>query len=206
VLIKEINAIKGDGDGPSLESLGISIQELQNEDSTLHSKIDSVITNVNTNENKLSEIEIDIDSVKQDINDNYVTKNYIQDSNNDFIFVKQSEYDFYKELLEKEIITENIKTDSVFLNNVKLKSENNRLQYDDKEIAFDQDIPNITILSQEEYDKIETPDENVYYYTYDSDINLATKDDIQKLNDKILELELKIAKLEATLKTLLPEE
>lgn len=116
---------------------------------------------------------------------------------------------------EETIIQEEVTSESV------LTSEENKLYHNGKLIALNEEIPVIEILSQSEYDNI--PKENIdpkkYYYTYDdtgdinngyvtkdyvdtivvlrSDIYAIVREITNPLQERIQQLESKVAELEA---------
>ena len=186
LLISEINNIKGNGNNPSLESLNISIQELQTKDEQFKERIDEIlIKHEDIEQGRLVNVEKEVSKVKEDLS-NYVTKDYIQDSSNDFIFVKNSEYQQdqkeFKESLANQIESKEIVTETVVLKGKPITIVEDRLQIDSKTLAELEDIPIIEVLPQSEYDnkKLEEIDEDTYYYTYDGEVRLVTSTDLSK--------------------------
>ena len=116
---------------------------------------------------------------------------------------------------EETIIQEEVTSESV------LTSEENKLYHNGKLIALNEEIPVIEILSQSEYDNIpkEDIDPEKYYYTYDdtgdinngyvtkdyvdtivvlrSDIYAIVREITNPLQERIQQLESKVAELEA---------
>lgn len=186
LLISEINNIKGNGNNPSLESLNISIQELQTKDEQFKERIDEIlIKHENIEQGRLIDVEKEVSKVKEDLS-NYVTKDYIQDSSNDFIFVKDSEYQQdqkeFKESLANQVESKEVVTETVVLKGKPITIVEDRLQIDSKTLAELEDIPTIEVLPQSEYDnkKPEEIDEDTYYYTYDGEVRLVTSTDLAK--------------------------
>ena len=186
LLISEINNIKGNGNNPSLESLNISIQELQTKDEQFKERIDEIlIKHEDIEQGRLVDVEKEVSKVKEDLS-NYVTKDYIQDSSNDFIFVKDSEYQQdqkeFKESLANQVESKEIVTETVVLKGKPITIVEDRLQIDSKTLAELEDIPTIEVLPQSEYDnkKPEEIDEDTYYYTYDGEVRLVTSTDLAK--------------------------
>ena len=186
LLISEINNIKGNGNNPSLESLNISIQELQTKDEQFKERIDEIlIKHENIEQGRLIDVEKEVSKVKEDLS-NYVTKDYIQDSSNDFIFVKDSEYQQdqkeFKESLANQVESKEVVTETVVIKGKPITIVEDRLQIDSKTLAELEDIPTIEVLPQSEYDnkKPEEIDEDTYYYTYDGEIRLVTSTDLSK--------------------------
>ena len=186
LLISEINNIKGNGNNPSLESLNISIQELQTKDEQFKERIDEIlIKHEDIEQGRLVDVEKEVSKVKEDLS-NYVTKDYIQDSSNDFIFVKDSEYQQdqkeFKESLANQVESKEVVTETVVLKGKPITIVEDRLQIDSKTLAELEDIPTIEVLPQSEYDnkKPEEIDEDTYYYTYDGEVRLVTSTDLAK--------------------------
>lgn len=186
LLISEINNIKGNGNNPSLESLNISIQELQTKDEQFKERIDEIlIKHEDIEQGRLIDVEKEVSKVKEDLS-NYVTKDYIQDSSNDFIFVKDSEYQQdqkeFKESLANQVESKEVVTETVVIKGKPITIVEDRLQIDSKTLAELEDIPTIEVLPQSEYDnkKPEEIDEDTYYYTYDGEVRLVTSTDLAK--------------------------
>lgn len=186
LLISEINNIKGNGNNPSLESLNNSIQELQSKDEQFKERIDEIlIKHEDIEQGRLINVEKEVSKVKEDLS-NYVTKDYIQDSSNDFIFVKNSEYQQdqkeFKESLVNQVESKEIVTETVVLKGKPITIAEDRLQIDSKTLAELEDIPIIEVLPQSEYDnkKPEEINEDTYYYTYDGEVRLVTSTDLSK--------------------------
>lgn len=186
LLISEINNIKGNGNNPSLESLNISIQELQIKDEQFKERIDEIlIKHEDIEQGRLIDVEKEVSKVKEDLS-NYVTKDYIQDSSNDFIFVKNSEYqqdqNEFKESLANQVESKEVVTETFVLKGKPITIVENRLQIDSKTLAELEDIPIIEVLPQSEYDnkKPEEIDKDTYYYTYDGEVRLVTSTDLSK--------------------------
>jgi hypothetical protein len=103
LLMAEVQAIKGNGVSPSLESLNQSIETLQNKDSEFKDRVDEILVKYeDIEQGRLVKAEKEIISVKDSL-DKYVTKEYIQDSENDFIFVKENDYNLDKETFASEL-------------------------------------------------------------------------------------------------------
>ena len=191
LLMAEIKSIKGDGTSPSLESLNQSVEELQLEDDKLKERVDEVLISCEgVEQGRLVDAERNINEVKDSLN-NYVTKEYIQDSENDFIFVKEDDYNSDKEefqqQLAEQVSTKEVVTDAVSLGGKKLEGTDKRLQYNAVEVANLEDIPEIQILTQEEYDNLPESDikDDVYYYTFDGDNIYVTKNELDRTSARL---------------------
>ena len=186
ILSQEIAKIKGSVDGPSIDSLSKSIETLEAEDSVIHERI-NVILDSDGASGRIVTLESDLADVKKSLDD-YVTKEDLQDSENDFIFVNKDTYTedwtTYKTevaaKLETQLVsTVSIQTDSVTLGENTLVDSEQGLQYNDQTIALAKDVPNVQVMSKSEYESLgESVDETTYYYTYDDNESLATKTDL----------------------------
>lgn len=192
ILLSEINNIKGNGNNPSLESLNNSIQKLQTKDEQFKERIDEIlIKHEDIEQGRLVDVEKEVSKVKDDLN-NFVTKDYIQDTSNEFIFVKDSDYQQdqkkFKESLASKVETEEVVTNTVTLQGKAITIQEDRLTVDSKIIAEVNDIPVIEVLPQKEYDALEKVGnikEETYYYTYDGEVRLITNEDLKKESDKL---------------------
>lgn len=193
LLKKEINAIKGDVDGPSLGTLGTSIVELQ-------SKTQALESNTQTNSDRIEDLETDISGIEQSLS-KYVTKTELQDETQEFIFVKTSEYEKDKNIFSQqwaskveteEVITTDLNTTNFNLNNTEIKIVDEYLTIDDNPVAFSEDLIKVEVLTQSDYNNKEAQgeiDAEVYYYTYEDENPMVTKAELQKALDRISTLE-----------------
>ena len=192
LLKKEIENIKGNGNNPSLESLNKSIQELQTKDEAFKARVDEILIKADeVEQGRLVNVENEVTKVKDSLSD-YVTKDYIQDESNNFIFVKDSQYQQdkteLKESLATKIATKEVITDSFKLQEKALQIKDNKLQLEESVIASIDDIPVMEIIPQTEYDRRSEAGEiknHIYYYTYDGDIRLVTSEDLAKESNKL---------------------
>jgi hypothetical protein len=198
-LQQEINNIKGDGDGPSLDSLGLSISEIKETTQDLEER-------VSVNELAITQIGGDFETLSSGISavdakfENYVTKDDLQDESQEFIFVKTSVYEADKssfesalstEISTKKISSDEVDTDSLILNNTSIGMSDGRLAVGANSIAFTEDLIKVEVLTQKEYDE-KTEEEiqsDTYYYTYEDENPLVTKEELKKATDRISQLE-----------------
>ena len=66
-------------------------------------------------------------------------------------------------------------------------------------IAKSSEVPVIEIMAQSEYDKLESKDDNTYYYTYDEETIYVTK---AELDQKLKSMQDEINALSQTISTL----
>ena len=192
ILKKEIDNIKGNGNNPSLESLNKSIQELQTKDEAFKVRVDEILVKAEeVEQGRLVDVEKEITQVKDSLSD-YITKDYIQDESNNFIFVKDSQYKQdkldLKESLETKIETKELVTESFKLQEKSLQVKDDKLQLEESVIASVDDIPVMEVISQTEYDERDKKGEikeHVYYYTYDGDVRMVTSEDLAKETNRL---------------------
>ena len=181
-VLDEIAKIKGNGDGPSLDSLSASIEELQQQDEAIKTVVDEILTKSDGSDSgRLVDVETSISEITKSLSD-YVTKEDLQDSDNDFIFVNKDTYqedqESFKQQLAEGITTQQLETEQVKLNGATLTVTDDRLNYSNKQVAHVDELPQLQVLSEEEYNKLEEINEDTYYYTYDNEESLATKSDL----------------------------
>ena len=192
LLKKEIENIKGNGNNPSLESLNKSIQELRTKDEAFKVRVDEILIKAGeVEQGRLVNVENEVTKVKDSLSD-YITKDYIQDESNNFIFVKDSEYKQdqadLKTSLATKVETKEIVTDTFKLQEKILQIRDDKLQLEDQVIASVDDIPVLEIIPQTEYDRRSEAGEienHIYYYTYDGDVRLVTSEDLAKESNKL---------------------
>ncbi len=206
-LAKEIDSIKGDGSGTSLDSLSADISELQSQNEILETRVDDIlIIEDEVEKGRLVDVEARVTTIETDL-ENYVTEEELKTLSGDFNFVKPDDYEKDKEEfateLAKELTTEKVTTESVVLSGTSLSNEGGTLIFNSNPIAKVSDIPVIEVLPQEEYDKLTEKDEDTYYYTFDTDNIYVTKSELETkisgLQQQIQALLSKIDTLEETL-------
>lgn len=192
LILAELELIKGNGNNPSLESLNNSITELQAKDESFKQRLDDILIQYeDIEQGRLVDVEKDLEQVKENLGD-YITKDFIQDESNEFIFVKNSEYqknqeEFKKELSE-EINTKQLNSDNISLNGNDLEVKEGRLCLNSESIANISDVPELEVLTQADYDSREKQGllkEKTYYYTYDGDVRLVTNTELVKESAKL---------------------
>lgn len=192
ILLSEINNIKGNGNNPSLESLNKSVTDLQKTDAAFKKCLDQVLIQYeDIEQGRLVDVEKEVVNVKNNLS-NYVTKDYIQDSSNEFIFVKEDQYAQDQQTL-KEDLSNQIETQKAIINDLSLSGNtievvDNSLKVNNQTLAKIDDIPEITILSQETYDEMDLNgqlDTETYYYTFDGDVHLITNEDLGKTEQRL---------------------
>ena len=204
-LSKEIEDLKGGGTGISLESLNTEINALKNEDLAIDERLDEIINTVDGVESgRLINVETQIATVNENLK-TYVTKDELAELSDDFNFVKPEDYEADKESFN-ETLAKNLTTQQITLNGNVVSVQEGVLQVNSQSIAKVSEVPNIEVLPQDEYDKLENIDENTYYYTYDEDTIYVTQAELTRklksMQDQIDVLSQSISTLEKTIEDL----
>lgn len=198
VLAKEISSIKGDGSGTSLDSLSADISELQSQNEILETRVDDIlIIDDEVEKGRLVDVEARVTTIETDL-ENYVTEEELKTLSGDFNFVKPDDYEAdkkaFSDALAKKVITQ-----AVELNGSLVEVQEGILRVDSEEIAKSSEVPVIEIMTQSEYDKLESKDANTYYYTYDEETIYVTK---AELDQKLKSMQDQINALSQTISTL----
>lgn len=204
-LSKEIEELKGGGTGISLESLNTEISALKNEDLAIDERLDEIINTVDGVESgRLINVETQIATVNENLK-TYVTKDELAELSDDFNFVKPEDYESDKEAFN-ETLAKNLTTQQITLNGNVVSVQEGVLQVNSQSIAKVSEVPNIEVLPQADYDKLENIDENTYYYTYDEDTIYVTQAELTRklksMQDQIDVLSQLISTLEKTIEDL----
>ena len=208
----DIASIKGNGTGPSLESLGESIANLQETSSVLDTKLKTLVdtSEDGTESGRIVNLETALSTVQTNLND-YVTKDDLQDETKEFIFVKTATYVEDKAIFleqqaqsfeTKQLKTESINTESLTLSNFAIQIEGDHVTVSDEPLAWTKDLMKVEVLTQDEYNQREEKQEledNTYYYTYEDNVSLVTREEFQKVKNDILELQTQVSKLQQSL-------
>ena len=204
-LSKEIEELKGGGTGISLESLNTEINALKNEDLAIDERLDEIINAVDGVESgRLINVETQLVTVNENLK-TYVTKDELAELSDDFNFVKPEDYEADKESFN-ETLAKNLTTQQITLNGNVVSVQEGVLQVNSQSIAKVSEVPNIEVLPQDEYDKLENIDENTYYYTYDGNTIYVTQTELttklKLMQDQIDVLSKSIDALEKTIEDL----
>lgn len=183
-LSDEIKALQGGENGVSLKTLNTSVEELKVADESIKNQVNIILSTEDGEESgRLVEAEATLQQLQNSLED-YVTKDYIQDTSNNFIFVKDSVYQEEKESFENQLkeqittdklISSEVTSNKIVLNDATLITSDNRLKVNEATIATTDEIPKILVLTQEEYEALEQKNSETYYYTFDSNEVYVTK-------------------------------
>lgn len=122
--------------------------------------------------------------------ENYVTIALIKNGN-EYIFVSKSDYQQDQQDLQQTLQASYVQKDSdASLNSLETSTIKNGantlvianiLKLNNKRVAFNEDIPVIETISQEEFEALSEKDPDVYYFVYNTNENLAfvTATDLQ---------------------------
>ena len=205
LLSQEIQKLKGGEGELSLESLNKEIESLKDLDTVIDQRLDEILNTVDETETgRLVTVETQVASVNENLKA-YVTKDELAELSGDFNFVKPEDYEADKKAFN-DALAENLTTKQITINESVVDIQEGILQVNSEAIAKKSEVPNIEVLPQADYDKLETIDENTYYYTYDGNVVYVTQTELnQKLEymqEQINTLSKTISALEKTIEDL----
>lgn len=194
LISEELYKIKGDIEGPSLASLTQDIQILRQEDIKLQENITEILSKTEEGETgRLVTVEEEVNTIKDGLQ-NYVTKEELSDSENDFIFVNKDDYELDKTEFQNSIANkvttslleaQTVNTTNIDISEKSVSVQDNRLNYDGNPLAHVSELPSLRVLPQTEYDALESVDDETYYYTYDGEEHLVTKSELNSATSSI---------------------
>ena len=197
-LSQEINEIIGGSGGVSLESLNTEIIGLKETDTIIEQRLDEILTTVDEVETgRLVTVESQVATVNENLK-SYVTKDELSELSGDFNFVKPEDYESDKKAFS-DALSEKVITKVVELNGSLVDVQEGILRVDSEAIAKSSEVPVIEIMTQSEYDKLESKDVNTYYYTYDEETTYVTQ---AQLDQKLKSMQDQINALSQTISTL----
>jgi hypothetical protein len=143
----------------------VNLKDLNDQVQINTSNIDNLTTQTETLKTDLSTLQTSV------IND-YVTKESItnDDPTVDYIFVKKSEFNSYKDTHASEIAKEVI-TEKVTVGSNSITSKETSLLLNDEEIALSKQVPVIELVDYRTFEAMSDEDKNngKYYYVYNDD-------------------------------------
>lgn len=111
--------------------------------------------------------------------------------------------------LATQITTNKVVTQTLNLSGKDVVVQNDTLEVNSEPLAKSSEVPNIEVMSQTDYDNLETKEANTYYYTYDEGISYVTQSELnqklQAIQDQIDELTSLITTLDSYIKEVHPE-
>jgi hypothetical protein len=149
-----------------------------NELHTYISNTSNTLSNLMSENGAIAQIQTSVSNLTKEMSTKYVTIESItkEDPEVEYIFVKKSEFDLYKQeqsksfsdsINTKELTTEKLNTPIINLGDDVITSADSTLVFNEKSIAFLNQIPNIEVLDQTTYDSKDKDDET-YYMVYDT--------------------------------------
>ena len=149
-----------------------------NELHTYISNTSNTLSNLMSETGAIAQMQTSVSNLTKEMSTKYVTIESItkEDPEVEYIFVKKSEFDLYKQeqsesfsdsINTKELTTEKLNTPSINLGNDVITSADSTLVFNEKSIAFFNQIPNIEVLDQTTYDS-KDKDDKTYYMVYDT--------------------------------------
>ena len=205
LLSQEIQKLKGGEGELSLESLTKEIESLKDLDTVIEQRLDEILNTVDETEvGRLVTVETQVASVNENLKA-YVTKDELAELSGDFNFVKPEDYEADKKAFN-DALAENLTTKKITINGSVVDVQEGILQVNSEAIAKKSEVPNIEVLPQADYDKLETVDENTYYYTYDENVAYVTQTELKQkleyMQEQINTLSKTISTLEKTIEDL----
>jgi hypothetical protein len=214
-LQQDVAGIKGNGSGPSLETLGTDIGNLQTSTNSLISRMDAILgmDESNKESGRIPNIEAEVSGIKTDLG-GYITKDELINpgSESDLNFVKSSLYEQEKAAFEQDLLTSietgqvtattSIDTPKISIEGTNITVNDARLQLNNTPVAFTSDLIKIETRSRDAYNQARdegTLENDVYYYVYDPNIDEPQTDDLSSLVKRISELEKQVAELQKKL-------
>lgn len=170
-----------------VNNLKTKFQEHQEEYSLLNTQVVNIINDISNNystSNQIAQVYATIEDLTQTnnkfldyytsekINELFVTKESlrggIEENEDDFVFVTQTQYNKDKELSANEISTKKL-----ILQGQSLTTNDDNILLNNEELSLKKDVPKIVMISGLEYKNLKENlqlDSDTYYYTYDDEI------------------------------------
>ena len=204
-LSQEIDELKGGSGGVSLESLNTEITGLKEIDTIIEQRLDEILTTGDEVETgRLVTVESQVATVNENLK-SYVTKDELAELSGDFNFVKPEDYEADKKAFS-DALSEKVITKVVELNGSIVDIQEGILHVDSEAMAKSSEVPVIEIMTQSDYDKLESKNSNTYYYTYDEETIYVTQTELDKklksMQDQINALSQTISTLEKAIEDL----
>ena len=170
-----------------VNNLKTKFQEHQEEYSLLNTQVVNIINDISNNystSNQIAQVYATIEDLTQTnnkfldyytsekVNELFVTKESlrggIEENEDDFVFVTQTQYNEDKELSANEISTKKL-----ILQGQSLTTNDDNILLNNEELSLKKDVPKIVMISGLEYKNLKENlqlDSDTYYYTYDDEI------------------------------------
>lgn len=160
-----IESLSGGSSEINLKDLNDQVQQHEDSLTTLTSEGGTIPT-----------IQKEISDLQTSVTTEYVTKQEItvEDPNVEYIFVKKSVFENYTKTHEEAIAT-SVTTKSIIISeninigsNIITASEQSLLLNSER-LALSKEVPILSVIDKDQYESLENPDENTYYYIYNDD-------------------------------------
>lgn len=143
----------------------VNLKDLNDQVQINTSNIDNLTTQTET-------LKTDLSTLQTSVSNDYVTKESItnDDPNVDYIFVKKSEFNSYKDTHASEIAKQ-VTTEKVTVGSNSITSKETSLLLNDEEIALSKQVPVIELVDHKTFEAMSDEDKNngKYYYVYNDD-------------------------------------
>ena len=138
----------------------------------LNDQVQINISNIDNLTTQTETLKTDLSALQTSVNNDYVTKESIinDDPNVDYIFVKKSEFNSYKDTHASEIAKQ-VTTEKVTVGSNSITSKETSLLLNDEEIALSKQVPVIELVDHKTFEAMSDEDKNngKYYYVYNDD-------------------------------------
>ena len=135
----------------------------------LNDQVQINISNIDNLTTQTETLKTDLSALQTSVNNDYVTKESIinDDPNVDYIFVKKSEFNSYKDTHASEIAKQ-VTTEKVTVGSNSITSKETSLLLNDEEIALSKQVPVIELVDHKTFEAMSDEDKNngKYYYVY----------------------------------------
>ena len=161
-------------------TLVVAINDLQSYTSQLRTDLDTLITE----DGVISSFQKAFSDLEKEIASTYVTIQSITTEQEGvaYIFVKNSEFDTYKESLKTSITTDNIITNTITFGDDVVNVKDSALYINEAKLANEDQIPVIEIIDKVAYDNKQDKDDNTYYYITDDNDRYVLESEFVKFN------------------------
>ncbi len=173
-----IQDIQGGDTNTSIKTLG---DKVASNTETLNNltKEDGVIPTIQKEIDVLQDTSVTIDSIT------------IDDPSKEYIFVKKTAFDAYKDQHSQEIATQvttkNVITENITFGENIVNTIDDSLTFNGDKVALDKQVPVIELIDSDAYTKLPEIDDNKYYYIYDVKDQYVLNSELSKYQEQVAE-------------------
>lgn len=173
-----IQDIQGGDTNTSIKTLG---DRVANNTETLNNltKEDGVIPTIQKEIDVLQDTSVTIDSIT------------IDDPSKEYIFVKKTAFDAYKDQhlqeIAEQVTTKNVITENITFGENIVNTIDDSLTFNGDKIALDKQVPVIELIESDAYTKLPEIDDNKYYYIYDVKDQYVLNSELSKYQEQVAE-------------------